>query len=426
MQQPIGNNSPYSPESSHSSSSPLSHCYSSGNSPIMCASPNNVYLVTGSLPNSVAARTTRLSPCLSILNQPQSKFRFRYASEMTGTHGCLMAESKERNKKEYIRIQLEGCQEREAIIRCTLVTNSPKPVPHVHRLGGEGNSNGNEGEFQEIVVSASKNDWIATFSGLTIMHTAKKQVREVIERRLITEKGPINRNQGQQLKDEADKIANTMDLHSVRLKFEAFVERNGFREQIGVPVYSQAIHNLKSTHAGDLRLVRIDKVYSCCTGQEEIFIFVEKVNKKDIKIRFFETDENEQEQDPFSGSDEVKMFVKNLAKVIVNSTIKSLKRDIFVSTRKMPWWSKELCALHIYTEELVAITKAIECACVSSPPLVRISSDSRSVTEAVNGFNPSNDYIIHIRNIVADALSANQDRTTLDSNPRRNYRKRHR
>ena len=36
---------------------------------------------------------------------------------------------------------------------------------------------------------------------------------------------------------------------------------------------------LESTHAGDLRIVRIDKVFSCCTGQEEIFIFVEKVNK---------------------------------------------------------------------------------------------------------------------------------------------------
>lgn len=46
------------------------------------------------------------------------------------------------------------------------------------------------------------------------------------------------------MKDEADKIANTMDLHSVKLKFEAFVERNGFREQICPPEYSQAIHNL--------------------------------------------------------------------------------------------------------------------------------------------------------------------------------------
>ncbi|XP_046438641.1 nuclear factor NF-kappa-B p100 subunit-like [Daphnia pulex] len=297
MHQPIGS-SPYSPESSHSSSSPISHSFSSGNSPMMCASPNSAYM--GNSPSSIPIRPGRLSPCLSILNQPQGKFRFRYASEMTGTHGCLMAESKERNKKEYIRVQLEGCQDREAIIRCTLVTNSSKPVPHVHRLGGEGNSNGNngnEGEYQEMIVSAGKNEWTATFSGLTIIHTAKKQVREVVERRLINELGnaPMNRNQGQQLKDEADKIANTMDLHSVKLKFEAFVEQNGFREQICPPQYSQAIHNLKSTHAGDLRIVRIDKVYSCCTGQEEIFIFVEKVNKKDIKIRFFETDENEQE-----------------------------------------------------------------------------------------------------------------------------------
>ncbi|KAK4009562.1 hypothetical protein OUZ56_018696 [Daphnia magna] len=52
-------------------------------------------------------------------------------------------------------------------------------------------------------------------------------------------------------------------------------------------------------------------------------------------------------------------------------------------------------------------TKAIKCACVGSPTLVRIFSDSRSAIEAVNGFQPSNDYIIHIRNIVADALSAN-------------------
>ena len=43
---------------------------------------------------------------LRILNQPQEKFRFRYASEMTGTHGCLMAENKDRNKKDFIRVQV--------------------------------------------------------------------------------------------------------------------------------------------------------------------------------------------------------------------------------------------------------------------------------------------------------------------------------
>lgn len=63
-------------------------------------------MIAGNLTSSVAARPGGQLPCLSILNQPQGKFRFRYASEMTGTHGCLMAESKERNKKEYIRIQV--------------------------------------------------------------------------------------------------------------------------------------------------------------------------------------------------------------------------------------------------------------------------------------------------------------------------------
>ena len=59
---------------------------------------------------------------------------------------------------------MEGCEEKEAIIRCTLVTNTSNPDPHVHRLGGEGNaSSGTEGEYQEIVVSASKNEWTATY-----------------------------------------------------------------------------------------------------------------------------------------------------------------------------------------------------------------------------------------------------------------------
>lgn len=72
-----------------------------------------------------------------------------------------MAESKDRNKKDFIRVQLEGCREPEAIIRCTLVANHPKAaIPHVHRLGGE--SNPNDGDHQDIPVSLAKNEWITT------------------------------------------------------------------------------------------------------------------------------------------------------------------------------------------------------------------------------------------------------------------------
>lgn len=34
----------------------------------------------------------------------------------------------------------------------------------------------------------------------------------------------------------------------------------------------------------------MDKYSGACTGDEEVFLLCEKVNKKEIKIRFFETD----------------------------------------------------------------------------------------------------------------------------------------
>ena len=37
-------------------------------------------------------------PHLVVVEQPQSKFRFRYKSEMVGTHGQLKAERADRNK----------------------------------------------------------------------------------------------------------------------------------------------------------------------------------------------------------------------------------------------------------------------------------------------------------------------------------------
>lgn len=45
-------------------------------------------------------------PYLSILNQPQGNYRFRYPSEMNGTHGYLKAERKEGRKNKHIRVQV--------------------------------------------------------------------------------------------------------------------------------------------------------------------------------------------------------------------------------------------------------------------------------------------------------------------------------
>ncbi|CAH1977822.1 unnamed protein product [Acanthoscelides obtectus] len=48
----------------------------------------------------------------------------------------------------------------------------------------------------------------------------------------------------------------------------------------------------ESAETGDLKIVRLDKIVSHAKGGEEVFIFVERVKKNNIQIRFFETDDH--------------------------------------------------------------------------------------------------------------------------------------
>jgi Rel/ankyrin family protein len=45
-------------------------------------------------------------PYLEIVEQPQDKFRFRYKSEMHGTHGCILGVKKNRLKKTYPTVEV--------------------------------------------------------------------------------------------------------------------------------------------------------------------------------------------------------------------------------------------------------------------------------------------------------------------------------
>ena len=47
-------------------------------------------------------------PYISILEQPQSKFRFRYKSEMVGTHGQLKADRAEKNRAAFPTVKVRG------------------------------------------------------------------------------------------------------------------------------------------------------------------------------------------------------------------------------------------------------------------------------------------------------------------------------
>lgn len=81
------------------------------------------------------------TPHLEIVEQPADKpFRFRYKSEMHGTHGSLMGISTERSKRTYPTVALRNFNfASKAMIRCSLyqVPNESGPLkrsPHSHKL----------------------------------------------------------------------------------------------------------------------------------------------------------------------------------------------------------------------------------------------------------------------------------------------------
>ncbi|GBP65303.1 Nuclear factor NF-kappa-B p110 subunit [Eumeta japonica] len=74
-------------------------------------------------------------PYLRIIEQPQDHFRFRYRSEMVGTHGCLLGRSDGTKGKTHPTVELMNYEKR-ARIRCRLVQND-NDKDHPHQLEDE-------------------------------------------------------------------------------------------------------------------------------------------------------------------------------------------------------------------------------------------------------------------------------------------------
>ncbi|XP_047109637.1 nuclear factor NF-kappa-B p110 subunit isoform X1 [Schistocerca piceifrons] len=247
-------------------------------------------------------------PHLEIVEQPVDKFRFRYKSEMMGTHGSILAKSSDKSRKRvYPTVRLQNYSG-EAIVRCSLYTAHPTEymrTPHTHRLVVRV-GNDDKDDPHELKVNAA-NKYTAVFQGMGIIHTAKKHIAE----ELLKKKRALKLEQLRQhnmnisslptkdeteIRAEAESEAKRMNLNSVTLCFEAFIEGpGGVIKPICQPVFSTPINNMKSALTGELKICRIDKNSSSCLGGEEVFILVEKVGKKNIKIKFFELDEEDNE-----------------------------------------------------------------------------------------------------------------------------------
>ncbi|XP_072747604.1 nuclear factor NF-kappa-B p110 subunit isoform X2 [Anoplolepis gracilipes] len=240
---------------------------------------------------------------ISILVQPMDKFRFRYKSEMVGTHGSLLGASngRRRNKNNVPTVQLHNFLDK-AIIRCSLVTTDEDHTPHAHRLVKRMGIIDMD-DPHDIEVSPA-NDFIAEFHSMGIIHTARKNIKDEIVRKMraeiLEERKRTNLNatitvrDEAQIKVDAENHQKIINLNTVTLCFQGFIkdEYNVMRP-ITAPVYSNPINNLKSALTGELKICRIDKYTSSCEGGEEVFILVEKVSKKNIKIKFFELNDDD-------------------------------------------------------------------------------------------------------------------------------------
>lgn len=187
---------------------------------------------------------------LSIAEEPVNKFRFRYASEMHGTHGSLTGQTTSRTKKTYPSVQLHNFYG-EATIRCSLFQiqkfKHEMATPHSHTLViRQGNED--RKDPHEVVVSPA-NDYVAVFQGMGIIHTARKHIEQELLAKLIARAEfrwgrALTPLEMEKLKLKAKKESTDMNLNQVTLCFEAFERRNGEWIEICQPIYSTAINNM--------------------------------------------------------------------------------------------------------------------------------------------------------------------------------------
>merc|ERR1712038_528728 len=100
-----------------------------------------------------------------------------------------------------------------------------------------------------------------------------------------------------QLKNDAGKMGKEMSgkLNTVLLGFEAFrVENGGIYYPLCSMAFTNPINNLKNPSTGELKICRISSYAGSVAGGDEVFIFIERVKKGDIQVRFFQLDENDE------------------------------------------------------------------------------------------------------------------------------------
>ncbi|XP_072939833.1 uncharacterized protein Rel [Epargyreus clarus] len=228
-------------------------------------------------------RRGKSGPYLRIVEQPQDHFRFRYRSEMIGTHGCLLGRSTNSSKtKTHPTVELMNYAGK-ALIRCVLAQHN-NTHEHPHKLLEDDQD---RDVSKEVPGNGS---YMVGFGGMGIIHTAKKDVATLLFKKYTAQGVTMD---DKDLRLHCENITRNINLNIVRLKFSAHDLATD--AEICPPVFSEPIHNMKSAATNDLKICRISRISGGPRGGDDVFVLVEKVNKKNIIIRFYELDPSGEE-----------------------------------------------------------------------------------------------------------------------------------
>ncbi|XP_037026629.1 embryonic polarity protein dorsal-like [Bradysia coprophila] len=214
---------------------------------------------------------------VEIIEQPQPKsMRFRYSSEGNSA-GSIFGVNSTEDAKTYPSIRIlnyEGAA--RVCVSCVTIDEIPKPHPNC--LVGKPCSEG-ICVFNFTTKAASPRR--VTFPQLGIQCPKLIEVKENLEKRQAQNIDPFKTGFGH-------KELKSINLHQMRLCFQVFLIPDPAKNLIPLePVVSDIICDKKTNVK--LRIFEKSDNYSAACGDKKIIILCDKVDKRDIRVRFYET-----------------------------------------------------------------------------------------------------------------------------------------
>ncbi|GFO11973.1 transcription factor rel/NF-kappab [Plakobranchus ocellatus] len=238
--------------------------------------PTHPYNAPSQVPQPISPQNE--APWVEILEQPKSRgLRFRYECEGRSA-GSVPGENSTNDHRTYPTIKVHNYTGPAIIVvSCVTKENPPLCKAHPHAIVGR--------DCKKGVCTLRVKDTTdkIMFPQIGIQCAKKKDVEGALKLRKEINVDPYQTG--------FDHAQSNIDLNVVRLCFQVFLpNEQGKVTRVVPPVCSHAIHDKKSSK--DLVICRVDKSSGKARGKEEVFLLCDKVNKEDIKVRFFEENEN--------------------------------------------------------------------------------------------------------------------------------------